>query len=153
MVSGVQAAAQGNSDAYARLVDANRNAVCSIALAVVRDVQASEDVAQEVFLAGWENLKKLRNPNSFLPWLRQLTRNKANDYLRDKVRTRKYVLDDGTDAALANVVDPSANAVTQVLNHEERTLVAQAIDELGKFQTTAPDEDRYWMKSRMSSYF
>src|SRR4051794_5851125 len=78
----VRAAAQGDAEAFARLVDASRTLVCSIALAILRDVEASQDVAQDVFLAAWRDLGKLRNPASFLPWLRQMTRNRAHHVLR-----------------------------------------------------------------------
>jgi DNA-directed RNA polymerase specialized sigma24 family protein len=77
----VVAAAGGDTQAYTRLVSANRNLVCSIAFAIVRDVGASEDIAQGVFVAGWQSLRKLRNPASFQPWLRQLTRNKAHEHI------------------------------------------------------------------------
>ena len=45
------AAARGNQDAYGRIVSACQNTVTAIAYAITRDVQASEDIAQEAFLA------------------------------------------------------------------------------------------------------
>src|SRR4051794_26360974 len=84
----VLAAAEGDREAFARLVDATGSLVCSIAVAILRDVEMSRDVAQDVFLAAWQNLRKLRNPASFLPWLRQMTRNQAHQALRGKVRLR-----------------------------------------------------------------
>lgn len=50
------AAARGDRDAFARLVDATRNTVASIALAIVRDTELSRDIAQDVFLAAWRDL-------------------------------------------------------------------------------------------------
>src|SRR5688572_13398471 len=85
----VQAAQRGDQQAFSRLVDANRNLVCTITLAIVRDVQRSEDVAQEVLLAVWRGLPRLRDPSSFLPWLRQLARNRAHDSLRQTTRHRR----------------------------------------------------------------
>lgn len=76
------AAHKGDRKAFAALVAATQNTVSSIALAVVRDVQHSEDIAQEAYLTVWKRLKTLRNPDSFLPWLRQITRNLARDHLR-----------------------------------------------------------------------
>lgn len=72
----------GDVAGFGRLVDAHRSMVCSIALSIVRDVDTSEDVAQEVFLAAWQQLDRLRNPGSLVPWLRQITRNRANERLR-----------------------------------------------------------------------
>ena len=97
----VRAAAQGDAEAFARLVDATRTLVCSIALAILRDVEASQDVAQDVFLAAWRDLGKLRNPASFLPWLRQMTRNRAHHVLRGRVRRRRVISDAEADGLLA----------------------------------------------------
>lgn len=66
----VRAAARGDQQAFARLVDATRSTVSSIALAILRDVEQSRDLAQEVYLLMWRDLRKLREPTSFLPWLR-----------------------------------------------------------------------------------
>lgn len=84
--SDITLAMRGDELAYRRLVEQSANTVCSIALAIVRNVEASEDVAQEVFLAAWTGMRKLRNPSSFLPWLRQITRNQSHLWLREHRR-------------------------------------------------------------------
>src|SRR3546814_19943371 len=61
------AAARGDRDAYGRIVGACQNAVTAVALAIPRDVPASEDIAQDAFLAAWQNPKRQQNPSSFLP--------------------------------------------------------------------------------------
>jgi len=76
------AARAGDDRAFAELVAATQGIVASIALAIVRDVQHSEDVAQEVYLQVWTKLDELRNADSFLPWLREMTRNRSRDSLR-----------------------------------------------------------------------
>jgi len=63
------------------LVVEHTNTVCSIALAIVGELKASEEVAQNVFRSAWSGLRGLHNPDSFRPWLRKLTRNAANEYL------------------------------------------------------------------------
>jgi DNA-directed RNA polymerase specialized sigma24 family protein len=47
----VLAAAQGDSKAYGELVSETSTLVSSIGLAIVRDLELSRDVAQDVFLA------------------------------------------------------------------------------------------------------
>ena len=84
----VTLAMRGDADAYRHVIEQSAATVCSIALAIVRNVPASEDVAQEVFLAVWTGLRKLRNPASFLPWLRQVTRNQAHLWLRNHAREK-----------------------------------------------------------------
>lgn len=71
------AASGGCQHAYGRIVLACQNTVTAIALAITGDRQASEDIAQEAFVKGWQQLHQLRSASSFLPWLRQITRNLA----------------------------------------------------------------------------
>ena len=78
------AAARGDAAAYGRIVAGCQGMVTAIALSIVRDVPASEDIAQDAFISAWQNLRKLGNPSSFLPWLRQITRNLARDHLRSQ---------------------------------------------------------------------
>ena len=119
----VVAAAAGDRAAYGRLVDGTRNLVCSISLGIVRDLAASEDVAQEVYLAAWQELGKLRNPASFLPWLRQLTRNRAHDAVRRQLRAR--LRSDGGDAAA--LADPRPDAGAQLVAREEESALVEAL--------------------------
>ena len=76
------AARRGDTAAYGRIVSACQNTITAIALSITRDVAASEDIAQEAFLRAWQRLDRLKNHDSFLPWLRQITRNLARDHLR-----------------------------------------------------------------------
>ncbi len=87
----VEAAAAGDASAFRQLVDIYRSTVCSIALAIVRDVATSEDIAQDVFVAAWQRISELRSPASFGPWIRQVTRNRAHDALRRRHRQPSLV--------------------------------------------------------------
>jgi RNA polymerase sigma factor (sigma-70 family) len=129
MLADVALARGGDEAAWSRLVETCANTVCAIALAIVRNVEASEDVAQEVFFAAWMNLLKLRNPASFIPWLRQITRNQAHLWLREHTRERS------DDDALAAAVDPRLSPAEAALVSEEQRLVAEVLAEL-------PDETR-----------
>jgi RNA polymerase sigma factor (sigma-70 family) len=129
-------AARGDRDAFARLVASHANLVCGISLAIVRDRDASEEIAQEVFFSAWRHLAQLRNPASFVPWLRQLTRNAAHEHLRGAARRRRREVSPAVvEAALAAAVDPAPDAQAALIDAEERALVARAIDAL-------PDETR-----------
>ncbi|KFL37464.1 RNA polymerase sigma factor [Arenimonas donghaensis] len=122
------AAADGDREAYGRIVAACQGTVASIALAIVRDVPASEDVAQEAFLSAWQNLRRLRNPDSFLPWLRQITRNLARDHLRARNRLREPAGD--VEALLAQVADPHPEPAERFADHQEHDIAAAVIDSL-----------------------
>ena len=85
----VIAAAGGDQDAFGRLVDATRSVVASIAVAILRDADASADVAQDVFISAWTGLSKLKDPTSFLPWIRQLTRSSRSPLLLTRKSFRR----------------------------------------------------------------
>ncbi|MEO1088436.1 MAG: sigma factor, partial [Acidobacteriota bacterium] len=118
----VIAAVAGDAGAFADLVAASQSAVTSIALAICRDVAASEEVAQEVYLLAWRRLGDLRNPASFLPWIRQVTRYTAKTRMRD-ARTERRRLGStpsprDLDALLADAADPRPGADAELLDRE-----------------------------------
>lgn len=122
-------AREGDETAFRRLVDGTANTVCSIALSIVRNVEASEDVAQEVFLAAWRNLRNLRNPSSFLPWLRQVTRNQAHLWRRN------HGQEISDELVMATASDPAPSADARLLASETERLLREVLDEI-------PDEAR-----------
>jgi RNA polymerase sigma-70 factor, ECF subfamily len=81
----VSAIRSGNESAMAELYDRYSAIVYSVALRVLGDTGAAEDVLQEVFMQLW------RNPGAFdssrgnlAPWLAVIARNRAIDTLRKR---------------------------------------------------------------------
>ena len=107
------AAARGDQAAYGRVVALCQNAVTGIALAITRDVHASEDIAQEAFLKGWRQLATLKNPDSFLPWLREITRNLARDHLR--AQRRRPMTGETAEIALTLAADTAPTPAEALL--------------------------------------
>jgi len=127
------AARGGDQAAYGRIVQMSQNATTAIALAITRDVQASQDIAQEAYLKAWQQLGRLQNTTSFLPWLRQITRNLARDYLR--ARRERIVAGEAADIAIAQAADPDACPMQQIIDDETGRVAADLISDL-------PDESR-----------
>uniref|UniRef100_A0A486XL24 RNA polymerase sigma-54 factor RpoN n=1 Tax=Rheinheimera sp. BAL341 TaxID=1708203 RepID=A0A486XL24_9GAMM len=100
LIPDVSAAQSGDTRAFERLVARCQRSVSSIALAIVRDLDASEDIAQQVFIHIWQQLNTLQNPASFLPWVRQITRYRAFNYLRDN-KVGNTLTGEDADTALA----------------------------------------------------
>ncbi|MEQ1514490.1 MAG: sigma-70 family RNA polymerase sigma factor [Lysobacteraceae bacterium] len=127
------AARSGDRAAYGRIVAACQNTVTAVALAITHDVSASEDIAQDAFLSAWQHLKRLQNPSSFLPWLRQITRNLARDHLR---ANRHRPLDgEGAEIAIELAADPSPTPMQQLVEDEREHAAAELISAL-------PEESR-----------
>ncbi|MBP7049601.1 MAG: sigma-70 family RNA polymerase sigma factor [Phycisphaerae bacterium] len=61
----------------------------AVAYCVTRDHQLAEDTAQEAFARALVNLRKLKTPEKFAPWLAQICRNVA----RDMSRTRRQTIE------------------------------------------------------------
>jgi RNA polymerase sigma factor (sigma-70 family) len=122
------AAANGDRAAFGRIVAGCQNGITAIALAITRDVPASEDIAQDAFLSAWNHLPKLRNQSSFLPWLRQITRNLAHDHLRRKYSEKR--IDGDMDDILAVVADPTPDHPDRLSRQQEEAVVADLIDDL-----------------------
>lgn len=81
----VAAIRRGNQEAMAELYDRYSSVVYAVALRVLGETGAAEDVLQEVFMQLW------RNPGAFdagrgnlAPWLAVITRNRAVDVLRKR---------------------------------------------------------------------
>ena len=127
------AARRGDRDAFARLVTATQRTVASVALAVTRDIQLSEDIAQETYLKAWQKLSTMRNAESFLPWLRQVTRNRAIDHVRR--RGYQELLPGEDDARLSGAVHDGPGPEASLQAEQQSRLLAGALD-------TVPDESR-----------
>ncbi len=122
------AAASGCQHAYGRIVLACQNTVTAIALAITRDRQASEDIAQEAFVKGWQQLHQLRSSTSFLPWLRQITRNLARDWLR--AQRGRPLTGEAAEVALGMAADPAPGAADRLQRVEEEIAAEDIISTL-----------------------
>jgi RNA polymerase sigma-70 factor, ECF subfamily len=95
---------RGDEDAMAALYDRYSKVVYSVALRVLRDPAAAEDVLQEIFMQIW------RNPDGFVAtrgslggWLAVVSRNRSIDSLRRKRPTES--VDDVALASNYNLAD------------------------------------------------
>ncbi len=128
----VVAATRGDRDAFARLVAATSSLVTAITLSETRDVELAHDAAQDVYLRVWGGLGQLRDPGSFLPWLRQAARRQAR---RLSVQRARRARGREADAALAEAPDAGPGPRERLLDGERAALVRTALESL-------PDEAR-----------
>ena len=81
----VSAMRLGSEDALAQLYDRYSPVVYSVALRVLGDTGAAEDLVQEVFLQLWRNPGLFDSSRGNLgPWLAVIARNRAIDVLRKR---------------------------------------------------------------------
>lgn len=118
--------------AFESLYDRHHRLVYGIAIRIMGQVAAAEDVTQAVFLKVWSSPEAFERGN-FPAWIGRITRNRCLDLLRKKARHGDEPLsmdasrgEAAEDAAFARI---DAAAVQDALSHiapEQRTLIELA---------------------------
>jgi RNA polymerase sigma factor (sigma-70 family) len=134
LIKNVELTRAGDEHAFARLIDSTSATVTSIALAIVRDIDNAQDVAQQVYIKVWEQIKTLNNAASFLPWLRQTTRNTAFNFLRDN-KVSRTVSGEAAEQRLNEYCDLGQNQDEILQRSQQGEIISCFVDAL-------PTEDR-----------
>ena len=93
-VSGlVERAASGDVDAFAALLAPRLDRLVRTARAMLANEADARDVVQEVCVAAWVNLPRLRQGSRFDAWLNRALLNRCRDALRVRRRSREVTLD------------------------------------------------------------
>ena len=73
-----------DEEAFRMLMNKYSRPVYNLALQYVRTVDPAEDIVQETFFKVWRNLRKFDAQKRFSPWLFELARNTALDYIKKR---------------------------------------------------------------------
>ena len=68
----VERARDGDQEAFGQLVRAGFPRLKGVAYLVLRDVDRAEDAVQEAYVAAWQDLRALRDPDAWDAWIRRL---------------------------------------------------------------------------------
>jgi RNA polymerase sigma-70 factor (ECF subfamily) len=115
-----------DADAFEALYDRYHRLVYGIALRVLSDPVAAEDVTQTVFLKIWSNPVLFRNGN-FGAWIARVTRNRAFDVVRSRALHAESELPDSLplddvleDRALERIDGERVRVALEQLPPEQR---------------------------------
>lgn len=89
----IDMAKMGNQSAFNELARRHRSKAVHWAKQITNDAYLADDVAQDALLRSYLYLESLRRSDRFLPWLKNIVRNKAIDHIRKKRRERQYDAD------------------------------------------------------------
>ena len=98
----VEAARNGDREAYVDLIRVRTDRLFAIAQRILRDIDRAEDALQDALVIAWRDLKGLRDPDRFDAWLQRLLINVCiAQAARERRRTanlRVLPVDDGPAA-------------------------------------------------------
>lgn len=111
----------GNTLAYAELVDRYKNAVYYHCFAIVRDEATAEDLAQETFLRAYYSLARYNPDYRLSTWLFTIGTNKCLTYLK-KARREVKNADEILERIESTAPSPAKNAEYTELHNAVRQL-------------------------------
>jgi RNA polymerase sigma-70 factor (ECF subfamily) len=123
----IRAAQRGSPDAVEALVRHYWPEAVRVAVGVLADEPAAEDVAQEALLAAVRSLDRFNRRRQFRPWLHRIVVNRALDYRR--ARARRSEVEHSSEAPsgahpdLRPGISPELISALKKLDLEERAIV------------------------------
>jgi len=82
----VEQAQQGDAEAFDSLARLVGDTCLAIAVRILRDIDLAEDAVQGALITAWRELRTLRDPSRFEPWLHRILTNTC--YAEARRRTR-----------------------------------------------------------------
>ena len=114
----------GDREAFGAIVSRYQSLVCAVTYSGTGSLAASEDVAQETFIAAWKQLNRLADPSKLRPWLCGIARNLANNYRRRTPSATSNLESAGEQPA------PGPTPHEQAVIREEETMLWNALEAL-----------------------
>jgi RNA polymerase sigma factor (sigma-70 family) len=124
----VELCRRGDREAYGRIVERYQNLVCAMAYSACGSVARSEDIAQDVFIAAWKQLRQLREPAKLKSWLCGIARNLIHNSIRREGRQATTEAMPLEHAAEQDAASPTPSE--QVISDEEQALVWGALEQI-----------------------
>jgi len=124
----LKASLAGNRDSFGQIVGRYQSLICAVTYSSVGDLGLSEDIAQETFIAAWEQLGTIREPEKFRAWLCGI----AHNLVRVALKQRKRNIADktqllGQDAEIESAVPGPPE---YVISKEEQEILWRTLSKI-----------------------
>lgn len=137
-------ASAGDMAAFEQLVERHQRLVVGTVGRMLGTNSDAEDIAQQVFVRVWKNLKRYEPRAKFTTWLLKITRNLVFNELRRRSRHPAVPLQSETDEEERPLKDENAvSPDATLLEHELQDAVDAAIAQLPETQRMAVILRRY----------
>jgi RNA polymerase sigma-70 factor, ECF subfamily len=132
----VKECVRGNRRAFDQLVEKYYKRIYNLAYRFVNDPEEANDLAQEIFTAAYQNIKRFRGDAKFSTWLFQIASNRGKN--RFKYLKRRGLLgnrasgegDEDREQSDNSIPDNSGNPEDLLASAQIQKLVQDAIDGL-----------------------
>src|SRR2546421_5841646 len=137
-------ASAGDTAAFEQLVERHQRMVIGTVGRMLGTNSDAEDIAQQVFVRVWKNLKRYEPRAKFTTWLLKITRNLVFNELRRRSRHPAVPLQSDTDEEERPLKDEQAvSPDASLLEHELQEAIDAAIAQLPETQRMAVILRRY----------
>jgi len=135
---------QKDERAFELLIRRHQRTVFAIVYKLAPDWDNHADLAQEVFIRMWRNIKSLKNPRAFRSWMTQIATNLFYDELRKRPRQLRVIsmdepmtYEDNEDGVTRDIEDKAAGPEELLHRQELQMVVHDAMRQLPEQFRTA----------------
>ncbi|KGL64158.1 RNA polymerase sigma factor [Polaribacter sp. Hel1_85] len=127
----------GDTNAFAYLVDAYKNMVYSLALKMTKNREEAEEISQDTFIKAYKNLSKFKGDSKFSTWLYRIAYHASLDAIK-KNKNNNNTLE--INEITFNQIQSVENILEGIERKERAKIMSNCLDKL-------PEEERsiIWM--------
>lgn len=115
----------GSVNDFEVLVLKYQSPLMALVMRITRNEDASKDIVQNSFVAAYINLKSLKDPNSFYPWLRRVAINNSYSYFRTIKHQYSFVDEEHHDNIINSIV--ADETPEDILEHTDVSELLESI--------------------------
>lgn len=116
----------GGTPAFAQIVARYQTLICSLTYNATGSLSRSEDLAQEVFLTAWKELRQLREPEKLRSWLCGIARRIVANVRRREGREPVCAAEELQDEHHASTPGPAEQAISR----EEEAILWRSLERI-----------------------
>lgn len=133
----VQRVLQGNTRAFALVIQLTEKLVTSIVLKLIKDPEEQKDLAQDIYLKAYNRLSGFQFQSKLSTWVAQIAYNTCFDFLKKKklpiieIHTNNLeTSEEGSFYENQEMLVDYSDTGHQLLNKERQKILVEAIDSL-----------------------
>lgn len=119
----VKRAKKGEVSAFAQLVELYEKEIITYCYYITRDKEEAKDLAQEVFLKAFLNLKSLRNNDDFKYWLLRIARNSCFKKIGQIKKEKKLI---------EKEEEKTTTIVEELIENDRKNKIMNALNKLNQ---------------------